>query len=101
MKKWWWWLPLLIVLALAGYVVGGPYLAIRGISQAVANRDTAQLARHVDFPTLRVNLKAQLDDYVVREAGSGLQSSLLGGFCLLYTSPSPRDVEESRMPSSA
>ena len=24
-----------------------------------------------------------------------------GGTCLLYTSPSPRDVEESRMPSSA
>ena len=24
-----------------------------------------------------------------------------GLFCLLYTSPSPRDVEESRMPSSA
>ena len=23
------------------------------------------------------------------------------GACLLYTSPSPRDVEESRMPSSA
>ena len=25
----------------------------------------------------------------------------VGGGCLLYTSPSPRDVEESRMPSSA
>ena len=25
----------------------------------------------------------------------------LSGTCLLYTSPSPRDVEESRMPSSA
>ena len=25
----------------------------------------------------------------------------IGRFCLLYTSPSPRDVEESRMPSSA
>ena len=24
-----------------------------------------------------------------------------GDICLLYTSPSPRDVEESRMPSSA
>ena len=24
-----------------------------------------------------------------------------GDTCLLYTSPSPRDVEESRMPSSA
>ena len=26
---------------------------------------------------------------------------VLFGTCLLYTSPSPRDVEESRMPSSA
>ena len=26
---------------------------------------------------------------------------ILGNGCLLYTSPSPRDVEESRMPSSA
>ena len=25
----------------------------------------------------------------------------MGMTCLLYTSPSPRDVEESRMPSSA
>ena len=25
----------------------------------------------------------------------------LGGSCLLYTSPSPRDAHESRMPSSA
>ena len=25
----------------------------------------------------------------------------IGTICLLYTSPSPRDVEESRMPSSA
>ena len=27
--------------------------------------------------------------------------TLGGDTCLLYTSPSPRDVEESRMPSSA
>ena len=26
---------------------------------------------------------------------------VVSGACLLYTSPSPRDVEESRMPSSA
>ena len=26
---------------------------------------------------------------------------IMGMVCLLYTSPSPRDVEESRMPSSA
>ena len=28
-------------------------------------------------------------------------AAALGAGCLLYTSPSPRDVEESRMPSSA
>ena len=28
-------------------------------------------------------------------------SFAISGGCLLYTSPSPRDVEESRMPSSA
>ena len=31
--------------------------------------------------------------------GAGLAAPQIG--CLLYTSPSPRDVEESRMPSSA
>ncbi|KKY03531.1 hypothetical protein PK69_23575 [Xanthomonas phaseoli pv. phaseoli] len=66
--------------------MGGPYLAIRGISQAVANRDAGQLERHVDFPSLRVNLKAQLDDYLVRQAGNGLQSSLLGGLALQLAS---------------
>ena len=29
------------------------------------------------------------------------KASRLANLCLLYTSPSPRDVEESRMPSSA
>ena len=31
----------------------------------------------------------------------GVSSRGMGSICLLYTSPSPRDVEESRMPSSA
>ena len=33
--------------------------------------------------------------------GDGLSNSQEYAACLLYTSPSPRDVEESRMPSSA
>ena len=32
---------------------------------------------------------------------SDLTPGELTHICLLYTSPSPRDVEESRMPSSA
>ena len=49
-----------------------------------------------------------LDEYnqiwVYSENGDSSNASVmmtLNGTCLLYTSPSPRDVEESRMPSSA
>ena len=36
---------------------------------------------------------------LMKERGSDI--TLFSPRCLLYTSPSPRDVEESRMPSSA
>ena len=43
---------------------------------------------------------------LVEQNASGNPIKIIGAvkevlFCLLYTSPSPRDVEESRMPSSA
>jgi len=81
MKKW---LTLLFLalLALGGYIVAGPYLAIRGISQALEQRDAAALERYVDFPTLRVNLKAQVDDALLRRAGPDLQAGLFGGALL-------------------
>ena len=43
------------------------------------------------------------DVFRTSEAGLWDGRPSLGGIwvCLLYTSPSPRDVEESRMPSSA
>ena len=43
-------------------------------------------------PTVGIEIEAQLVD---KDSGN------LVNICLLYTSPSPRDVEESRMPSSA
>ena len=44
-----------------------------------------------DFGGDSISVQAELKDQVVQHIYS----------CLLYTSPSPRDVEESRMPSSA
>ena len=42
-------------------------------------------------------------DILINDLPKTFQSPTMGPFCncLLYTSPSPRDVEESRMPSSA
>lgn len=81
MKKW---IAVVVILALAlgGYVAAGPYLAINGIRQALAEQDTAKLEKHVDFPALRVNLRAQMEDYLARRAGPDMSSNLLGAFAL-------------------
>ena len=81
MKKWIA-LAVVLLLALGGYVAAGPYLAMNGIRQALAEQDTGQLERHVDFPALRVSLKAQLEDKLARSVGSGVQSNLFGAFAL-------------------
>ena len=43
----------------------------------------------------------QLSEGVIYAHARGRKVYLTMNTCLLYTSPSPRDVEESRMPSSA
>lgn len=73
---------LAVLLGLATYVVAGPYLAIHGIRTALAEQDTAKLQRHVDFPSLRVNLRAQVEDYLARKAGPEVSSNLFGAAAL-------------------
>lgn len=81
MKKW---IALLlaVVLALGAYVVAGPYLAINGIRQALAEQDTGKLERHVDFPALRVSLKAQVEDQLARRAGDQVGGNFFGALAL-------------------
>ncbi|MGA6151639.1 MULTISPECIES: DUF2939 domain-containing protein [Stenotrophomonas] len=76
------WLVLAVVVLLAGAWFSGPYLAVRGLAQAIETRDTTRLDRYVDFPLLRANLRAQLNDYVVRRAGPELQSNRIGALLL-------------------
>lgn len=85
MKKW---IALVViaVVLLLGYVAAGPFLTVNAIRDAVKTQDTAALSRHVDFAVLRSNLKAQLDDYVVRRAGPEVQSSLFGALAVRVAS---------------
>ena len=78
MKKWLLAVALLLV-ALVAYVAAGPYLAIHGIRKALAAQDVAALERHVDFPTLRLNMKAHVEDYLVRKGGGIAESGGLLG----------------------
>ena len=38
---------------------------------------------------------------IIGSGPAGYTAAVYAARCLLYTSPSPRDVEEARMPSSA
>jgi len=77
---------IVLLLLVAAWLAAGPWLAIRGIERAIERRDTAALERRVDFPRLRANLKAQLEDRVVRAAGSDIASNPLGAFGLAMAS---------------
>ena len=81
MKKWIA-LAIVVLLACAGYVAVGPYLALHGIRVALAEQDAGQLERRVDFPAVRVSIRAQLEDKLARSVGSGVQSNLFGAFAL-------------------
>jgi len=66
---------------------------------AVEKDGIACLANVYTSPTLGWKLIGVIQTEEVMEASHRLTLGILA--CLLYTSPSPRDVEESRMPSSA
>lgn len=73
---------LVLLLALAGWWFSGPYLTVHGLAQAIEQRDTTRLERYVDFPRVRLSLRAQVSDYMVRQAGPDLAGSPFGA--LLY-----------------
>ena len=85
MKKWIA-LVAVLLLALGSYVAAGPYLAISGIRAALAEQDTGKLERHVDFPALRVSIRAQVEDSLARRAGSDMQSNIFGAIALSIAS---------------
>ena len=77
---------------------------IYGIGENFSN----QICTSLEIPTAkRINELTDDDILKIREyidANFKVEGDLRRDYsltCLLYTSPSPRDVEESRMPSSA
>lgn len=78
MKKWFV-LALALLLALAGYIGAGPYLAISAIGAAIREQDANALSRRIDFPALRASLKPQLNEHLLHGVGIDRHSGLLGG----------------------
>ena len=70
------------------------------VTEATMSEDTSDASEDEDVQELgRVSVTGSRIKRVDIEGASPLIT--ITRACLLYTSPSPRDVEESRMPSSA
>jgi hypothetical protein len=57
---------LLLLLAVLGYVVAGPFLAIHSIRDLVARGQTQELWRFIDFDSLRENVRPQLQQKIAQ-----------------------------------
>ena len=83
------------------------------LDAAVAGVNEGGIYRYVtkpwDVPELEITLRRAMELFSLRKQQATQNSSgnldvdqlLLNQSCLLYTSPSPRDLSTSRMPSSA
>ena len=65
----------------------------------------AQAAWLMQYPDTNITIEGHADERGTREYNLALGDkrafAVYSYFCLLYTSPSPRDMRRSRMPSSA
>ena len=68
-----------------------------GLADAIGDRTRMVVINSPHNPTGKVTTQAMLD--AIADAMEGTDAWLVS--CLLYTSPSPRDMRRSRMPSSA
>ena len=82
------------------YRVSGPVVTARGVSPRMYD---VVLVGHEKLMGEVIGLEDDDVTIQVYEDTSGVKPGepVENTGCLLYTSPSPRDVEESRMPSSA
>lgn len=89
----------LLFLAAVIYAFASPYLALRDLKQAVDARDAQAISRYVDYPALRVSLKQQLNDELMRRIdlqrhdnplamlGAMIGSALIGPLVDAYATP--------------
>ena len=91
-----------------GWVQGKIYISARGQKVVNLRRNpqcTVLVDKNEKFPELQGIMMdcraAVLESKVEEEGDPGLKKARIHMGCLLYTSPSPRDISGSRMPSSA
>lgn len=82
-----------LVLVLVGAFFASPYLALRGLGEAVVRQDAKALERYIDFPRVREALKADLHTALLKEM-QGTQDPF-AGLGLLFAAGMVEDLVEA------
>ncbi len=98
------------VITAIGYAYASPYVALDRLKQAIDARDAQAVSEYVDFPSLRVSLKQQLSDTLMRRIdaqqhgnplaviGALIGSALIGPLVDAYATPEGVAALMSGMP---
>ena len=84
--------------AMESIALGKPVIAsnVNGVSELIDHRKTGYILPSLSIETISNAIKFAIDNHGSKEIQNWGVAA-----CLLYTSPSPRDLSTSRMPSSA
>ena len=74
----------LLASALLAYTAAGPFITLYQIRSALETQDTEKLAQYVDFPVLRENLKAQINNLILSKVPDGLADNPFGALGLAF-----------------
>ncbi|UTV56536.1 DUF2939 domain-containing protein [Burkholderia arboris] len=90
---------LIVVIAAIGYAYASPYVALGRLKSAIDARDAQAISEYVDFPSLRISLKQQVTEELMRRIdavkknnpfaviGALIGSALIGPLVDAYATP--------------
>ncbi|MHB8790145.1 MAG: DUF2939 domain-containing protein [Desulfobulbaceae bacterium] len=65
----------LILVTVVGYGATGPYLTVSAIKTGIVEKDSEKLSENIEFPTLRQNLKDQLNAAMMKDTATELKDN--------------------------
>ncbi|MCI5218995.1 MAG: DUF2939 domain-containing protein [Candidatus Electrothrix sp. LOE2] len=78
------WVAGVVLVLIVGYVAAGPYLTVSAIKTGIVEKDSEKLSENIEFPTLRQNMKEQLNATMMKNAATELKdnpfAALAAGF---------------------
>jgi len=80
------WIIFFLIVGLIGYIAAGPFLTVQAIHSGIVDQDSEALARNVDCPVPRQNLKEQLNAEMMHKAVTDLKDNPINVLAMGFAS---------------